>query len=130
MSDTKLTKAEKRQVAAVKAAERTVIRRARRVVEQGALDATALNDDGLPVEEGVTEGWSARRRNVANDMRKAKRAAPVYIDVLARQLESHDKIEAAKTSGAAINLNIGAINIVKAPEYPVIDVTTVEGDGE
>lgn len=131
MSDEKrLTKQDRREIAAVKSVERAIIRRARRIVEQGALDAAAITDEGLPVEEGLTEGWTAKRKNVATDMRKAKRAAPVYIDVLARQLESHDKIEAAKTAGAAINLNIGAINIVKAPEYPVIDVTAVKGDGE
>lgn len=125
----KLTRAEKREVNRIKHLERQIIRRARQVVERGGVDATAIDDEGNEVERGVTEGWSARRRRVALDMRKSKRNAPVYIDVLTRIVENHDKAEAAKQQAAPIQLNIGSINVVKAPEYPVIDVTaTAKGE--
>ncbi len=119
----KLTKLDKEGIKAMERLERRVVRKARAIVEQGSVDATALTDEGTPVEEGLTKGWSARRRNVANDMRKSKRNAPVYIDVATRIVETADKMEAAKSQAAPIQLNIGAINVVTAPQYEVIDVT-------
>jgi hypothetical protein len=99
---------------------RSVIRQARKIVEQGAIDATDVNDDGeLPVE------WDARRRRVALDMRESKRNAPVYIDVLTRRLESHEKLEAAK-AGGNVSLNVAVINVVRPPAYEEIDVEVNE----
>lgn len=105
--------------------ERKIIRRARLVVERGAIDASSIDDDGNPVASGSVAGWDARRMRVAQDMRKSKRNAPIYIDVLARTLETHDKAEAEAGKGAPINLNFNAIIIPRLPEYPVIDIDPV-----
>ena len=124
-----LSKVDEQGVQAIVRKERKVIRKARKVVERGALDATAIDDDGNPVAPGVLEGWDARRMRVAQDMRKAKRQAPVYIDVLTKTLESHDKLEAERNKAAPVQLNIGTINLVKAedrPQYQVIDIEPVK----
>ena len=107
-------------VKAIQQIERQVIRKARRVVEQGALDATAIDDEGP-----APEGWDERRTRVARDMRQSKRNAPVYIDVLSRIVENHDKIEAAR-AGGPVQLNVGVVNVVQAPNYPVIDVEVIK----
>lgn len=130
MSDSKaLAQADILGVRAIARKERKVIRKARLVVERGAIDASSIDDEGNPVERGAIEGWDARRMRVAQDMRKSKRNAPIYIDVLTRTLDTHDKAEAERGKGAPISLNIGAINICKLPDYPVIDVDVVRKEG-
>ncbi len=100
---------------------RGIIRQARRIVEQGAIDATHVNDDGQFPEE-----WDARRRRVALDMRESKRNAPVYIDVLTRRLESHEKLEASKNTGN-LNLNVAVVNVVTTPpQYEEIEIEAVD----
>lgn len=125
----KLTKLDKQTLKAAERAERRVVRKARAIVEQGAVDATAITAAGTIIEgvavdeKGRPEGWSARRLNVARDMRESKRNAPIYLDIATRIVETADKLEAAKQQAAPVQLNIGTINVVTAPEYEVIDVT-------
>ena len=104
-------------VLAIRAKERVVIRRMRRVVEQGALDATKIDDDGPAPEVGEDEKpWSRDRLRIAQDMRKSKRMAPVYLDHMQRKVDAHDDREAQKTAPSP--LNIGVVNIVQAVSYP------------
>lgn len=109
---------------ALRHVERTAIRRAMRVVEQGAFDATSIDDDGVPVGlHGEKVAGNPRRRRIALDMRQSKRNAPMYIDVLTRRLESAEKADALAAQGAPVHLNIGVVNVVVAPSYQTIDVT-------
>lgn len=112
-------------IKAIAKVERKVIRKAMRVVEQGALDARTIDDDGLPVEvlKPGDKPLSGKRLRVALDMRKPKRESPVYIDVLTRRLESAEKADAMSNQGSPVQLNVGTVNIVQAPQYDVIDVT-------
>ena len=59
---------------------------------------------------------------VALDMRKSRRNAPTYIDVLLRRLEGHEKAEAIKSQGAPVALNVGTINVVMPPTYQVLEL--------
>lgn len=117
MSEKRLSEIDQRSAAVVLRKERSIIRKARRVVERGAIDATAIDDDGPAPAD-----WDARRVRVARDMRASKRNAPVYIDVLSGILDRHAKVEAAKAA-APVPLNIAVINVVQAPpSYEVLDV--------
>lgn len=118
----------KASVKAVQRIERKVIKRALKTIEQGALNATKVDDDGTGVDdEGNPVELSVREKRVAMDMRKSKRNAPVYIDVLTRRLESAEKADAMSNQGERAQLNIGTVNIVQAaPQYEVINVDAKE----
>lgn len=105
-------------IRAGRAAERGVIRRAMRVVEKGALNATLINDDGLD-DQGSEVILNERDKRVARDLRKSKRMAPVYLEVLLRRLESAEKIDAMRDQGPKVALNIGKVVMVQAVAYPV-----------
>lgn len=109
---------------AVQRAERKVIKRTQNLIERGVLDASRIDDDGMPVRPQDQEVVSdARRHRIAMDMRQSKRNAPLYIDVGLRRLENAEKLDAAEKVGAMVQLNVGTVNIVQAPQYDVIDVT-------
>jgi hypothetical protein len=103
-------------LAVIRNIERRVIKRALRVVEQGALNATLINDDGRD-DQGSEVLLSEREKRVAMDMRKAKRFAPIYIDVLLRRVESAEKADALRAEGPRLGLNVGVFVQVKAAEY-------------
>lgn len=105
-------------VRAGRAAERQVIRRAMRVVEKGALNATLINDDGLD-DQGSEVILNERDKRVARDLRKSKRMAPVYLEVLLRRLESAEKVDAMRDQGPKLALNVGKVVVVQAVPYPV-----------
>lgn len=119
MSESALKAADKAGVAAVKFVERKVIRRALRVVEKGALDATLINDNGLD-DQGSEVILTERAKRVAMDMRKSKRHAPVYIEVLLRRIEGAEKADALRDQGPRPPLNVGVFVQVQAPEYPTL----------
>lgn len=100
------------------AMERRVIKRAMRVVEKGALNATLINDDGLD-DQGSEVILNEREKRIARDLRKSKRHAPVYLEVLLRRLEAAEKIDAARDQGPKVALNVGSVVVVQSPAYPV-----------
>lgn len=109
---------------AIRQVERTAIRRAKRVIERGAYDATKIDDDGLPVgEAGEEVVRNPERKRVAMDMRKPKREAPVYVEVMTRRLESAEKLDAASDQGQPVSLNIGVMVVQQGPQYSTLDVT-------
>lgn len=83
-----------------------------RRLEDAAARAMQIDDEGREVPE------PKRLDHVAMDLRKPKRIAPYYIDVLTRRQENAEKIEAAKDVGPAVQLNIGTVQIA-VPQYPV-----------
>lgn len=113
-----LTKPDQAGIKAGLAVERRVIRRAMRVVERGALNATLINDDGLD-DQGSEVLLNERDKRVARDLRKSKRLAPVYLEVLLRRLESAEKIDAMRDQGPKVALNVGKLLVVQAVAYPV-----------
>lgn len=119
----KLAKTDQAGVRAVQLTERRVIRKALRVIEQGALNATRVNDDGLDDQDSEVI-LNEREKRIAMDMRRSKRHAPVYLEVMLRRIESAEKADALRAQSAKPALNIGVIVQVQGPEYPVLDVTT------
>lgn len=112
-----------RGVQAVLRVERKAIKRGLKIIEQGAVDATGIDDAGIPVSPDV-EPLKGRRLRVALDMRSSRRDSPVYIDVLTRRVESAEKADAMSNQGAPRPLNIGVVNIVvPQQQYETIDVT-------
>jgi hypothetical protein len=112
-----------RGVQAVLRVERKAIRKGLKVIEQGALDATSIDDAGNPVAPDV-EPLTGKRLRVAKDMRLSRRDSPVYIDVLTRRIEGAEKADALAGNGAPRPLNIGVVNIVVPQQrYETIDVT-------
>lgn len=103
------------------AAERQVIRRAMRVVEKGALNATLINDNGLN-DQGKEVGLNERDLRIARDLRKSKRMAPVYLEVLLRRLESAEKADALRDQGPKVSLNVGKVVVVQSVAYPVLSL--------
>lgn len=123
MSDSRpLTKREEAGVAAVRFVERKVIRRMRRLVEHGALNATRINDDGLD-DQGSEVLLNEQEKRIAMDLRKSKRHAPVYLDVHLRRVEAAEKADALRDQPKT-NLNIGVFVEVRAPEYPTLRIDT------
>lgn len=117
MNETKqLRKIDQVGMEAVRHAERRVIRKFRRLAEQGALDATLINDNGLN-DDGSEVILSERRKRVAMDMRKSKRHAPVYIDFMKARVEAAEEADAMR-EGPKLNLNVGVFVEVRAVEYP------------
>lgn len=114
----RLTKLDQAGIKAGRAVERKVIRRAMRVVERGALNATLINDDGLD-DQGSEVILNERDKRIARDLRKSKRHAPVYLEVLLRRLESAEKIDAMRDQGPKQALNIGKVVVVQQAAYPV-----------
>lgn len=100
------------------AMERRVIRKAMKVVERGALNATMINDDGLD-DQGSEVILNERDKRIARDLRKSKRHAPVYLEVLLRRLEAAEKLDAMKDQGPKLSLNVGKMVVVQAVPYPV-----------
>lgn len=96
---------------AIRRINRKVVRKALRRLEDAADLAMAIDDDGRAVPE------PDRLIHVAKDLRKSKRNAPYYIDVLVRRDETAQKIAAARDEGVPLQLNIGTVQIV-APQYP------------
>lgn len=107
-------------VRAVQRVERKVIKRAMRLVEQGALNAARINDNGLD-DQGSEVILNERDKRIALDMRKSKRLAPVYIDVLLRRIESAEKADALNGQAKA-PLNIGVFVQVAPREYPTVEI--------
>lgn len=97
-----------------------VVRKALRKLEQGVSDAMGIDDDGATVPEDM------RASHVAKDLRKSKRNAPYYLDVLLRRTESAEKLAAARDEGPRVSLNIGTVNVVVPPQYEVIDIEPTE----
>jgi hypothetical protein len=120
---TKALSSLERGVQAVLRVERKAIRKGLKVIEQGALDATTIDNDGIPVSPDA-EPLAGKRLRVALDMRKSRRDSPVYIDVLTRRIEGAEKADALANVGAPRALNIGVVNIVVPQrQYETIDVT-------
>jgi len=87
------------------------VRRALRRLEDAAELAQCIDDDGRAVPE------PDRLVHVAKDLRRSKRLAPYYIDILTRKEEAAAKIAAASAQPPAVQLNIGTVQIVAAT-YP------------
>lgn len=117
MNETRLRPIDQAGVAAVRAVERKVIRRMRKLVEQGALDASLINDNGLD-DQGSEVILNERRKRVALDMRKSKRHAPVYIDFMKARVESTERADALR-DGPRLSLNVGVVVEVRPAQYPV-----------
>jgi hypothetical protein len=109
---------------AVKYTERRVLRKARRLIEDGILHATLIDDFGVPVDAENPPQLTKQQMRIALDLRDSKRNAKMYIDTAIRVSELALKAEAIKSQGGPVQLNIGTINIVRREEYqyPVIDV--------
>ncbi len=119
------TQADKAALRVVEGKERLIIRRLRRIVEQGALDGSHIDDDGpAPVVPEGQKPWTPDRLRVARDMRKSKRNAPVYLEHAQRAVEKHDDRQAVQQ--VPTQLNVGVINIVQARVYPAIELETKE----
>ncbi len=88
-----------------------VVEGMRELVEGGAMDAAGLGDGEVPL------GWEEKRVRVAQDMRKPRSRAPVWIEVMQRAVEGHDRVQAERT-GRDVLLSIGSVNVVVGPEYP------------
>lgn len=101
-----------------RALERKVIKRARQAVERGALNAARINDNGLD-DQGSEVILSEREKRIAMDMRKSKRNAPVYIEVLLRRTENAEKLSALRDQGPKVALNVGQVVLVQPVAYPV-----------
>lgn len=115
-------------IKAVQRAENKALRRARKVIERGLIDATGLNEDGAPVDEDAAQ-MRGRRLQVAKDLRQPVRNMPSYLKLAAERLNMQDKIAAAEKQQTPVNLNIGTVVHVAPPQYEVIDVTaTVKED--
>jgi hypothetical protein len=102
---------------AVRMVERRVIRKMRRLIEEGAIDASRINDNGLD-DQGSEVILSEQRKRIAMDLRKSKRHAPVYLDVYYRRVEGAERTDALR-DGPKLNLNIGTLVQVQAISYPV-----------
>lgn len=107
---------------AVRHVERKVIRRMRRLIEEGAIDATRINDDGLD-DNGSEVILSSQKKRIALDLRKSKRHAPVYLEVFYKRVEGSEKAIADRDA-PRINLNIGSLVQVQAVTYPVVAIDT------
>ena len=105
------------QVASLERVRRREMRKLRKVVEGGIDLASSIDNDGAPVAP------NAREKHIALDWRQPKRLAPFYLEAALRRLEAHERLEASQKEAAPVMLNIGTINIVRAQEYPVIDIT-------
>jgi hypothetical protein len=109
-------------VKAVEKAQSKALRKARRVIERGLVDATGLNEDGQPVDDDAAQ-MRGRRLQVARDLRQPVRNMPSYLKLAADRLNMQDKIAAAEKVQAPVSLNIGTVVHVAPPQYEVIDVT-------
>lgn len=120
-----LSKIDQAGVAAVRFVERKVIRKMRRLIEQGALNASRINDDGLD-DQGSEVILNEQEKRIARDLRKSKRHAPIYLEVYHRRVEASEKADALRT-GDRPALNIGLVVQVQMPEYPVLRLDPPEG---
>lgn len=112
-------------VAAVRFVERKVIRKMRRLIEEGALNATLINDDGLD-DQGSEVILSEQKKRIARDLRKSKRLAPIYLEVCHRRVEAAEKADALRGQERQ-PLNIGLVVQVQIPDYPVLRLDPPEG---
>lgn len=122
MKDGKLRPIDERSKQAVLAVERAVIRKMRRYVEQGALDASRINDNGLD-DSGSEVFLNERRKRIAMDLRKSKRHAPVYLDVYKARVEAAERLDAERAAPRG-DLNIGVFVEVKPVIYPTLALDT------
>jgi hypothetical protein len=106
--------------AAVRAVERKVIRKMRRLIEEGAINASLINDDGLD-DQGSEVLLSEQKKRIARDLRKSKRHAPVYLEIYNRRVESAERVDAMRGQDRQ-PLNIGVVVQVALPEYPVLQL--------
>lgn len=74
--------------------------------------AMATTDEGVVVPEEM------RETHLAQDLRKPKRQAPYYLEVLMRRAESMERLELAAMGNRPTELNIGTVNVVQVREYP------------
>lgn len=110
-----LIPAPNRAAAVIRKTERRIVSRAERTVA-AALRASEIEDGACAPPEGMTE----REFRVARDARLPKSKAPMYLEIAEKVLQTNAKLEAARRERAPQQvLNIGAINIVKPPEYEV-----------
>lgn len=111
---------------AVRRVERNVIRRMRKLVEEGAINASRINDDGLD-DQGSEVILNEQAKRIAKDLRKSKRHAPVYLDVYYRRVEGAERADALR-DGPKLNLNIGTLVQVQAIQYPVQQIEHKKDD--
>lgn len=112
-----------RGVNAAKAIQRKVIRKAAKTVEY-ALSGADIDDDGRDVETGTRpKGWSARKLNVAMDARRTLKDRPYYLEVAARNHETHQRLEAARERPEvpALNAAVAVVN-VQQHVYQVLEL--------
>jgi hypothetical protein len=117
---------EKVQQQTLRLTERTVIRRAKKLIEQGVLDAASINDDGT--DDNGVQLFEGTRRRVALDLRQTARNKKAYLEFALRRIEGAEKIEAAREQAPKYQLNNCVVINVTPREYPeqevgVIDVT-------
>ena len=112
-----MNEVQKAGVRAVLAVERKIIRRMRKLIEEGAINASRINDDGLD-DQGSEVILDEQKKRIARDLRKSKRHAPVYLQVFADRVEAAEKADAARAQDRQ-PLNIGMVVQVQIPEYPV-----------
>lgn len=117
MADSKVITQVRRDIARI---ERKVVRKALRKLEDGIARAMVIDDEGKEIVE------EKRADHLAKDLRKSKRHAPYYVDVLLRRTETAEKLAAAASQTAPTQLNIGTVNVVVAREYPVINIDPKE----
>jgi hypothetical protein len=125
---TGLSRLEKDVAIGMRAWKRKVDRARRRY--SFVIDAACVDDEGNYPKEWEQQPYFKERLRVALDARKSKRNVPAYIEHLGRLVEGADRM--AATQQTAVQLNIGAVNIVQAPRYeelevgpPVIDAVVV-----
>lgn len=118
MSETKaLRKIDQVGADAVRMVERKVIRKMRRLIEEGAINASRINDNGLD-DQGSEVILNEQAKRIAMDLRKSKRHAPTYLDVYYRRVEGAERADALR-DGPKLNLNIGTLVHVQAIQYPI-----------
>ena len=110
----------------VRRVERNVIRKMRRLIEEGAINASRINDDGLD-DQGSEVILNEQAKRIARDLRKSKRHAPTYLDIYYRRVEGAERAEALR-DGPKLNLNIGTLVHVQAIPYPVVAVDHRRGE--
>lgn len=129
MSEGALSRNDQLGMREAKAVERRVIRRARKIIERGIEDATMVTDEGVD-DSGSEVLLDERRKRIAMDLRKSKRNAPIYLDIAARMIESHDKIEAARNHGPRTQLNNYTVINFTPPTYETISLDPIPEDGK
>lgn len=117
---TRSSKLSKNDASAIEFAERYKAKMVARAYEylSHAMDGAQIDDEGpIPEEWKKEAGWQTRER-LARDGRRSRRNAPMYLEMAQKLVEMDQKEKA--NQGQLVQLNIGAINLVRPPKYDEI----------